>query len=680
MSKHGQPNQARVSDVYGKRPMSFEVNQGQVDDRVKFLARGSGYNLFLTATEAVFSLTVPGTQDKREDFQPDVLRMKLVSANSSARVTGVEELPGRSNYLLGNDPKQWHTDVAHYARVRAENVYQGIDIVYYGNEQELEYDFVVAPGANPSAITLSFDGTQSIETDAQGDLVLRTPRGEVRQRKPFIYQENDGRKRQVDGQYVKMGKEQVGFEIGEYDHSLPLVIDPLLLYSTYLGGSVNDYILGIATDAGGNSYVVGGTGSPNFPTTAGAFQLAIAGGGDVVVTKMDPSGSILLYSTYIGGSGSDSGVGIAVDGAGNAYVVGYTLSLNFPTTPGAFDVFGDINQDSFVTKLNPSGTSLGYSTYLGGGGRDEPFAIAVDSMGQAYVTGSTQSLNFPVTFGVFDTTFNGMDDVFVTKVNATGTAIGYSTFIGGTNREIGVGIAVDISGNAYVTGMTESPNFPSTIGAFDNFLGGSTDSFVLKLNSIATGFYYSTFLGGTLTDIGFAIAVDGAGFAYVTGYTVSTNFPTTPPAFDRVLGGWMDAFVTKVGQSGTGIIYSTYLGGSAAELGFGIAVDGVGQAYVTGYTSSSNFPTTLNALDATYNGGYDVIVTKVNQSGSALSYSSYHGGSGTEDYGRGIAIDGAGNVFVGGYTNSTNFPITPGAFSTTYNGASYDGFVSKFQL
>ena len=602
--------------------------------------------------------------------------MKLVAANSSPRVTGIDELPGKSNYFVGNDPKQWRTNVLQYARVKYENVYQGVDVVYYGNQQELEYDFIVAPGANPATIKLSFAGAQSIEIDERGDLVLRTQHGKVVQRKPFIYQETGGQKRQVAGQYVKIGSDQVGFEVGEYDNSLPLVIDPLLVYSTYLGGSgAFDIVNGLATDQAGNVYIVGDTSSPNFPTTAGSFQ-PVFNGSNPFVMKLDQTGSVVLYSTYLGGSGGDSAVGIAVDSAGNAYVGGHTSSTNFPVTPGAFDFIGDPAWDAFVAKLNPTGTALVYSSYLGGGGTEQTFAIAIDSLGQAYLTGGTKSLNFPVTFGVVDTTFNGDEDVFVTKVNSTGTAIAYATFLGGTNREQGVGIAVDVSGNAYVTGFTQSPNFPTSFGGWDTVLNG-TDVFVVKLNSIASG-GFSTFLGGTADEIGFAIAVDGAGFAYVTGYTGSTNFPTTTSAYDRVMSGWNDIFVTKLNQNFTGLVYSTFLGGTAGELAFSIAVDGVGQAYVTGYTLSTNFPTTPGAPDTTHNGNHDVIVTKFNQWGSGLLHSTYHGGS-ADDIGRGIALDPAGGIYVGGYTYSSNFPVTPGAVDTTYD-AGQEGFVSKFQF
>jgi Beta-propeller repeat len=383
---------SRVSETLGKLPMSFEANQGQHNARVKFLARGNGYSLFLTPSEAVLSLNRPATQETGAAYpaapsvthrgdqtgitghrsaQRDALRMKLVDANPMLHVTGLEESPGKSNYFIGNDPKQWHTNIAHYARVKYESVYRGVDLIYYGNQQQLEYDFIVAPGADPSAIRLAFEGTRGIEIDARGELILRTQGGEVRQRKPFIYQETGGERREVAGRYVKSGKHQVGFEIGAYDPTRPLVIDPVLLYSTYLGGSGDDDGFDIAVDAAGNAYVTGYTLSSGFPTTAGAFDTSYNGGpgGDAFVTKLNANGSALVYSTFLGGSESDEGHGIAVDAAGNAYVTGFTLSTNYPTTPGAFDTsYGGAPSDAFVTKLDASGSTLVYSTFLGGSG------------------------------------------------------------------------------------------------------------------------------------------------------------------------------------------------------------------------------------------------------------------------------------------------------------------------
>lgn len=695
-------NHAHVTQAYGKLPLSFEVNEGQVDKQVSFLSRGSGYDLFLTSNEAVLSLNAPAAQaqttesslllttehrnaqaDLPGQTKNDVLRMKLVGANPATRVTGLEELPGKSNYLLGNDPKQWRTDVAHYARVKYEAIYRGIDLIYYGKQQQLEYDFIVAPGAEPSAIKQVFAGTQSVAIDAEGELVLRTRAGEVRQRQPFIYQEIAGRKRQVAGGYVKTGKQQVGFAVGEYDPNLPLVIDPVLIYSSYLGGSGQDSVKGIGIDGGGSAYVAGYPGSLNFPTTPGSFQTSASTPWDVFVTKFDPTGSVLIYSTYLGGSANDYLYGVAVDSAGSAYLNGSTRSLNFPTTPGVFDAVPDSALDAFVVKLSTSGSSLAYSTFLGGSASDEAFSIAIDGVGNAYVTGATTSLNFPTTAGVIDVSFNSTltsdEDAFAAKLNATGSALTYSTYLGGSQRDAGTGIVVDVLGNAYLVGSTLSSNFPRTFGAFDTTQNGSFDLFVLKLNSTASGFYYSTFVGGSVDELGNGIAIDAAGYAYVTGCTYSSNYPTTAAAFDRVFNGPLDAFVTKLNQSGTGLVYSTYLGGTGVDIGLGIAVDNTGQAYMIGHSYSTTYPTTFGALDTSQNGGTDVVVTKLNVAGSGLLYSTFFGGS-ADDEGNCIVTDGAGNVYVGGRTQSTNFPTTPGAFSTAHNGGSTDGFVTKFQF
>ena len=671
-------NHASVAKTYDKLPMSFEVNEGQVDERVSFLSRSRGYNLFLTSNEAVLSLNV----------KHDVLRMKLLDANPATRAIGLEELPGKSNYLIGNDPKQWFTNVAHYARVKYEAVYPGIDLVYYGKQEKLEYDFIVAPGADPSTIKQVFEGTEVVKIDEEGGLILRTRNGELRQHKPFIYQQtDDGHKRQIAGRYVKTGKHQIGFEVDEYNPDLPLVIDPVLVYSSYLGGSGDDEVLAIATDGAGNAYVAGPTTSSAFPTTAGAFQPIRPGGTDTFVTKLDPSGSVLVYSTYIGGSlGSEYTYALKVDNQGHAYVTGSTFSIDFPTTPGVVDPVPGPAGDGFVTKLSPSGSSLIYSTFFGGSSSDIPQSIAIDGAGQVSVTGYTFSLDFPTTLGAFDTTFNGVtsnEDAFVTKLNATASGFIYSTFLGGSGRDLGTGLALDSSGNTYVTGYTTSTNLPTTFGAFDRFLGGTDDSFVTKLNATGSGIVYSTYLGGSGGggDVGFGVAVDAAAQAYVVGYTGAFDFPVTGSAFDRIFSGGVDVFVTKLTASGAGLSYSTFLGGSGFDVGFGIAVDGLGQAYVTGHTNSSTFPTTFGAFDTSYGGGgvSDAFMTKLTASGSALSYSTFLGGNSSNDEGRGIVIDVAGKVYVGGTTRSVDFPTTVGAYDASHNGA-IDGFITQFQF
>jgi hypothetical protein len=678
--------QARLSESYGKLPLHFEANRGQTHEDVRFLARGPGYGLYLTAGEAVLVLTRPGPEAS-PGAQPQgesvALRMALVGAAPAPLVSGVEQLPGKANYFIGKDPARWRTNVPTYAKVHYREVYPGIDLVYYGNQRQLEYDFVVAPGADPKRIVLGFKGAEKIEIDAQGDLVLHAAGGAIRQHKPVVYQEIDGIRQEVAGRYVRKGANRVGFKVAAYDRSRPLVVDPVLAYSTYLGGNNDsDAGRGIAVDANGNAYVTGYAGSIDFPTTAGAFQPTHGGGYyDVSVTKLNATGSVAIYSTYLGGSGGDIGNGIAVDSSGNAYVTGSTGSDDFPTTVGAFQPILS-GSDAFVAKLNAAGSALAYSTYLGGSGLDGGNAIAVDLTGAAYVTGFTQSADFPTTPGAFANF--GSDpftsDAFVTKLNPAGSALDYSTCLGGKNgSEGGNGIAVDSGGNAYVAGRTSSGDFPTTVGAFQPIRRGQmADGFVTKLNPTGSALVYSTYLGGN--DFGpgageaiSAIAVDGAGSAYVAGYTNAWDFPTTVGAYQstnqtRLPGGepGQDAFVTKLHSTGSVLVYSTYLGGSSGESGSGIAVDADGNAYVTGSTRSTDFPTTQGAFQAAYGGGaYDGYVTKLNATGSALVYSTYLGGS-SSDWGDGIAVDNSGNAYATGNTNSPNFPTTPGAFQSGF--------------
>ena len=646
-AKSDDASRAQIIDTFGKLPLRFEANPGQTDEQVKFLARGTGHTLFLTPTEAVMVFTkreqtaksrLQGARLRPEEavhVTRTVLRMTFVGANPEPRVVGAEELPDKANYFIGNDPAKWRTNVPTYARVQYTDVYPGIDLIYYGSQRRLEYDFVVRPGADPRTIALGFQGADKLEVDPQGDLVLHTGAGEIRQRKPVIYQEIGGVRREIAGGYVLKGESRVGFHVAVYDTSRPLVIDPALVYSTYLGGSADDAGVGIAVDAAGNAYVTGSTASANFPTTAGAFQTTLGGGGvgfDAFVTKLNSTGSALLYSTYLGGSNNDdSGVGIAVDGAGNAYVTGSAFSTDFPTTPGAFQSsFGGV-RDAFVTKLNPTGSTLVYSTYLGGTGDDGGVSIAVDTAGSAYVSGFAQA-GFPTTTAAFQPGFGGGPyDAFVTKVDPMGSALVYSTYLGGSgDDEVFGGLAVDASGNAYVTGFTTSANFPTTPGAFQTTFGGAGplgfgDAFVTKLNSTGSMPVFSTYLGGSGDDFGAGIAVDGNGNAYIAGSTASTNFPTTPGAFQTTFGGsgplgLGDAFVTKLNPTGSALIYSTYLGGSGDDFATRIAVDVLPNpsAYVTGNTASTNFPTTAGAFQTTLGGvgpfgAGDAFVAKIAQ-------------------------------------------------------------------
>jgi hypothetical protein len=686
---------ARAQEAYARIEMSFEENRGQTADEVKFLARGGGYTLFLTGTEAVFVLA-RRSDAKTEDRQrerlisgdvaasasevepsepPAVLRMKLEGANPRPTVSGLNELEGKVNYFIGNDPEKWHTEIPTFGRVRYEEVYQGVGMVYYGNQRQLEYDFVVAPGADYKQIALKFDGADGVELDSgSGDLLLRVGDEVIRQHRPVVYQEVNGERQEIESGYVLKGAGRVEFAVGQYDASKPLVIDPVLAYSTYLGRGADDRGNGIAVDAAGNAYVTGSTTSTDFPTTPGAFDTS-ANAGDVFVTKLNAAGSALAYSTYLGGSDGEVAFGVAVDAAGNAYVAGQTSSTDFPTTPGAFDTSDNPEEEAFVTKLNAAGSALAYSTYLGSGDVDIAYCIAVDTAGNAYVAGQTFSADFPTTPGAYDTTNNPGSDAFVTKLNAAGSALAYSTYLGGSSFERGNGIAVDAAGNAYVAGQTSSADFPTTAGAFDTSANANGDAFVTKLNAAGSALAYSTFLGGGGADRCSGIAVDAAGKTYVAGYTESTDFPTTAGAFDTTNNPGLDAFVTKLNADGSALAYSTYLGGGGDDRALGIAVDAAGNAYVTGDTSSADFPTPAGAFDTTFNPSQDAFVTKLNAAGSALAYSTYLGGGGGE-IAFGIAVDAAGNAYVTGVTTSTDFPNTPSSFQETFSGIN-DAFVAK---
>jgi hypothetical protein len=621
----------RIQELYGRLPLSFEANQGQSDGRVRFISRGQGYALFLSETEAVLLLRTPDKAPVRYrstrktsfalPFQKrptasqhcSVLRIKLEHANRNPQISGVDQLAGRSNYFIGHNPKNWHTAIPTFGRVKYSGVYPGVDLVYHGSQRQLEYDLVLSPESDPNRIELSFAGAKRLRVDQDGNLVVQMAGGQVIEQAPVIYQEIGGMRRPVAGGYVLKSKDKVGFQLATYDHHNAVTIDPSLAYSTYLGVSDGDAGFGIAVDSSGNAYVTGITNSSNFPITAGALQPTFGGGGtDAFVSKLNNTGSALLYSTYLGGSGSDEGHGIAVDSSGNAYVTGITTSSNFPITAGALQITFSGLEDAFVSKLNSTGSALLYSTYLGSSGNDGGSGIAVDSSGNAYVMGSTTSSNFPITAGALQPTFGGgSTDAFVSKLNRTGSALLYSTYLGGSNGNGGEGIAVDSSGNAYVIGNTFSSDFPITAGALQPTLGGKEDAFVSKLNSTGSALLYSTYLGGSGSDESEGIAVDSSGNAYVTGYTTSSNFPITAGALQPTLRGNEDAFVSKLNNTGSALLYSTYLGGSGSDESEGITVDSSGNAYVAGGTFSSDFPTTAGALQPTFGGLEDAFVSKV---------------------------------------------------------------------
>ena len=651
---------------YGRVPLSFEANQGQTASEVQFLSRGSGYTLFLTPTNAVFSL-----QRKLADSQKspaiDVLRMELKGANPTATVEARDELPGKSNYFVGNDPNNWRVDVATFAKVNYSDVYKGVDLVYYGNQRQLEYDFVVAPNADASQIRWAIPATDKAELDEAGGLVLHVNGSDVQMKKPVVYQTVGGERREIAASYSiqnpnsKTQNQEVGFTLGEYDHASQLVIDPVVVFSSaLLDGSGSDSANAISVDPSGNAYVTGSTSSTNFPTVNAFQSTLITNSQAAFVSKYNVAGTALIYSSYLGGSGVfQNGWDIAVDAAGNAYVAGRTTALDFPVTAAtAFQPTKTINntQDAgFVTRINANGT-LGYSTYLYGPQGSSAFGIATDGAGNAYIVGRTGT-GFPITAGAFSST--NFNSGFLTKLNtnASGAAgLVYSTYLGPTGFAEGHAVTVDAAGNAYVTGNANSTstNFASP-GAFQTtYGGGSADAFVAKFNTNLSGAasrVYSTYLGGSVSDFAGqtnasgskAIAIDAAGNAYITGVTNSTNFPTAN-AFQATFGGTNDAFVAKLNASGSALVYSTYLGGGGTigENGRSIAVNILGNAYVTGL-ADVNFPlaSPLTTPDGTTGGAF---LTKFSPSGTTLVYSTRFGQAG--DQGLSVALDGAGNAFV----------------------------------
>jgi len=693
---------AEIVGSYGRLALHFEPNRGQTDPQVRFLSRGAGYTLFLTDSDAVLSLRrgrkslghklsrdvqrfgKVGARAAREAALAgySIFRMRLIGSTLPSVLRGEEEQRGRSNYFIGHDPSQWRIDIPHYRKVRYEGVYPGIDLVYYGNEGQLEYDFLLRPEADPSVIRLALEGADRVEINGDGDLIINAHGGEVRLKKPLVYQEMEGKRVEIEGGYRLHSNPPAqtetlteprtwvaSFEVASYDREWPLIIDPVLVYSTYLGGSNMDRAQGIVVDSLGSAYITGFTESANFPI-ASPYQGTQGGNWNVFVTKLAASGSSLVYSTYLGGSGDDRAWGIAVDGSGSAYVTGSARSTNFPTMSAYQGSHGGGVTDAFVTKLAPSGSSLVYSTYLGGTADDGALAIAVNAAGNAYVAGSTTSTNFPTAFPYQGSNAGGTD-AFVAKLGPSGNSLVYSTYLGGTSHDSAAGIAVDASGNAYISGETFSLNFP-TVSAFQGDPGdGNWDAFVAKLGPSGNSLVYSTYLGGDGHDSAASIAVDTSGSAYVTGSTRSSNFPTAFP-YQGSMAGW-DVFVTKLAPSGSSLVYSTYLGGSNTDAGNHIAVDGSGNAYIAGHTFSANFPT-ASPIQGDLAGDRDAFVAKLAPLGNSLVYSTYLGGS-AGDAAFGIAVDTSGNAYVAGLTESTNFPTASPYRGTQAGGG--DAFVAK---
>ena len=719
-SDRGTDERMPVTDRIQKLPVRFEANQGQAGGEVRFVARTSRYNLFLTGVGMAFALNPVASESRArggsvsplapagrlgigaassltQTSRPDLLRIRFAGASPEARVVGLDQLAARSNYLIGSDPSNWRTNIPNFARVRYEGLYPGTAVTFYANSQELEYDIVITPGAEPHRIALRFEGSfqnhavAPPHVDANGDLVFRTDGAEVRLRRPVAYQSMgamdtpDSKRRPVGIHYALRTDGSVGFKLGHYDSARPLIIDPVLTYSTYLGGTGAEQAGAIAVDASGNAYVTGSTQSLDFPTSA-PFQATNGGLTNVFVAKIGAGGSGLVYSTYLGGSANDQGLGIALDAAGNVYVVGQAQSVNYPTTAGAFQTACRVDEsgncaDAFLSKLSADGSALLYSTYLGGSASDTATSVAVDSAGNVYLAGQTQSSDYPATAGAFQTACGGTGsggscaDAFMTKLSPAGLGphdLVYSTFLGGSGNDSASAIAIDGASNIYVAGQSQSLDFPTTSGAFQatcrtNALGNCADAFMVKLTLAGGGasdLVYGTYLGGSGPDQANRLAVDDSSNVYLTGNTQSSDFPSTSGSWQTAckldgLGNCADAFIAKLNPAAFGaasLVYATFLGGSGSDQSNGAAVDAAGNIFVTGATTSVDFPL-ANALQATPGGGMDAFVTKLNATGSAIIFSSYLGGSGN-DQGVSIALDGTGNAYLTGSTLSGNFPTS----------------------
>ncbi len=815
----------QVQENYGKLPLYFIQNDGQMNEKVKYYEKGSGHAMFFTEKGVYLLLTSGREQDARNQKSEDINQKqdasrisvplvikggsngktgkvaikfktqnetykirssnsetpnsKLSTGNSQVTTTrlvkltllGANKCPEivaeglqecKVNYFIGNDRGKWQTNIPTYSAVVYKNIYDGIDLKFYGSNRQLEYDIIVKPGADPSKVRFTYEGIEDLQINNNGDLEIILSRlGEavhtqqthavnsplargvecvsectqkqsqestftngdlkndgfispfaetqdrlnpslyVIQKKPYVYQEIDGKKVEIGGRFEiqqAKGKKQesrnryskylnpksenqnrkskishpkfiYSFQVAAYDEHHPLVIDPTLVFSTYLGGSRSDSGYGIAMDTSGNAYVTGSTASIDFPT-ASAIYGSNTGEyyyNDSFIAKLNASGSNLEYSTYFGGNGTDFGWGIAVDTSSNAYVVGYTESSDFPTVNPVLENNAGY-ADAFVIKLNSAGSGLVYSTYLGGSEVDHGYGVAVDTAGNAYVTGKTGSKNFPIASAIYGSN-SGDWDAFVTKLNASGS-LTFSTYLGGNGGDVGYGITVDSYGNVYINGKTESTNFP-TVSAIYGSYSGKSDAFVTKMNTLDSSLGYSTYLGGSGFDFGWGITIDISGNAYVTGGTSSSDFPTASAIYES-LSESQDAFVTKLNTSGS-LAFSTYLGGSGGySVGYGISSDS-GSVYVTGITNSSNFPT-VNPIFENNAGEFDAFVAKLNVSGSELIYSTYLGGS-SEDYAYGIAVDTLGNAYIVGYTESSNFPTTSAIYGR--NAGESDAFVAK---
>ena len=731
---------ANVLQSFSRLPLYFIENQGQINTQALYYTKKGNQSVYFTKERMVFvflrkqiledknqyaifrkhegiSKDITVAPEKREkkgnllkgnanrSLERLVFSLSFENSNKDLLVKGEVKQKGRVNYFTGNDKRKWRTNIPTYKGVVYQDIYKGIDLRVFGNGNALEYEFKINPGANPENILLSYEGINGLRTNEHGELIVETAFGELKESRPYLYQVINGEKVKVEGEFkikkgshqpfgqlssgnnqstVSKGQQSYGFQIDLYNSDYPLIIDPTLLYSTYLGSNDEDGSGGIVVDDIGNVYVTGGAGSDDFPTV-NAIHDRHSGGFDVFITKLNPSGDTFLFSTFLGGNADDGGFGLALDDANNVYIIGDSESSDFPTVNAIQDRHRGGFRDAIILKLNSSGDTLLFSTFLGGTEDDSGNAIAVDDINNVYVTGFSKSIDFPTINAIQDRHRGGFD-IFMTKLNSSGDTLLFSTFLGGTEDDFGIGIAVDDINNVYVAGASESSDFP-TVNAIQDSYNGFKDAIVLKLNSSGDTLLFSTYLGGRRPDQASAIDVDDINNVYVTGFSDSFDFPTTENAIQGSLDAKPDtipidpdAFITKLNPSGDTLLFSTYLGGSFWDVGNAIAVDDTKNVYITGISESFDFPTTANATQVSINGPrktLDAFITKLNSSGDTLLFSTFLGGT-DNDGGWGITVDDMKNVYVIGDTRSNNFPIL-NPIDDTSNGF-WDVFVAKISL
>lgn len=667
-----------VMDTFLCHPAVFMPNAGQFDSSVNYFIQRKGSRLFFLSDRIVFDFAGMPSEDG-EQYSRAAITLLFDGSNSNVTPQGLSPNPGVMNFYFGDDSARWQSNVSSYQELLYQELWPGVDLILVSEKEKLKFNWIVRPGGDPKQIVLRYLGADSLELDDEGNLSVQHALGVMTDACPVAFQEYNDEKTAVSCSFLinPKGDMTVGFETGPFDETMSLYIDPAVSYATYLGGSSADTINGITVDSTGSAYFVGQTASADFPVVTGAYQSALAGTTNAFITKIASDGTSLVYSTYLGGTGTDAGLAIAIDPSGAAYVTGYTTSTDFPTM-GPYQGALAGTQDAFVTKLSPNGGALTYSTYLGGAaGSTTGRGIGVNMFGQTFVAGDTSSASFPTTGGAYSTTYNGgTSDGFVSLISSGGGSLLVSTYLGGSGADIIYGLRLDSSDFVHVVGSTTSADFPATTGAYQTALAGTQNAFVTKLVENLSGLVFSSYLGGTSSDSALAVALDSSNLVCVTGMATSSDFPVTVGAYQTAYGGSGDAFITKFSLDGGSLVFSTYLGGSGADSGNAIALDATGHVWTAGSTDSADFPTTPAVIPSSLTGTLDWFISMLSADASSLLVSYYLGGTGSQDA-KGIAVDAQGASYVVGETSSNNFPVTLGAFQTSFGGGSSDGAATK---